>query len=116
MSKSLVEDLRLILEESEFLTSLIIQKITWQEFRNDAILLRAVTRSIDVMGAIISQMNSADLKELNQINWEKLTQQREEVNRDYRLIDYEQIWAFIHQEAAELYAQVEKALKEQVKS
>ena len=116
MSTRVVEDLRLILEESEFLTSLITQKITWQEFRNDAILLRAVTRSIDVIGALSGHLSPEDRAELKAIDWEKLLKQREEVNRDYRLIDYEQVWAFIHQEAAELMVNTEKALKDSVKS
>ena len=109
MSPSDLDLLRHIQEETIFvLTNTSNKKL--ENILNDAVLSRAIIRSIEVIGEASGKISN-DFKAVHkEIEWKKIIATRHKLIHEYFGIDYEIVWDIIENKLPQLHNAVMKIL------
>lgn len=111
MSKQPLELLRHILQECEYLTSVITNDTTKEDLLNDETLKRAVVRSIEVIGEASKKIPADKKLEWKGIEWRSIAGMRDKLIHDYSGINYSIVWDVLKNKIPALKIQIEEILK-----
>ncbi|HMP26049.1 MAG TPA: DUF86 domain-containing protein [Saprospiraceae bacterium] len=92
MSKSALDYLYHILDECDYIVSVIDEHMTKDKLLGDETLKRAIVRSIEVIGEA-SKKIPADFKvKWSEISWRNMAGMRDKLIHDYMGVDYSIVW------------------------
>jgi uncharacterized protein with HEPN domain len=110
MSKDPKEYLRHILEECKFIDS-YCKNIKKDEFVNDEVLKRAVTRSIGIIGEATKKVPD-DFKEIwKGVEWKSMAGMRDRLIHDYFGINYSIVWDVVKNKIPILITEIEQLIE-----
>ncbi|MFP5470932.1 MAG: DUF86 domain-containing protein [Bacteroidia bacterium] len=111
MSKDPLEYLKHILDEGDFILSVITENTNKEEFLNDDVLKRAIVRSLEIIGEA-TKKNPADFKvKWNTINWKNMAGMRDRLIHDYMGINYAIVWDVAKNKIPELHQQIREVIE-----
>jgi len=110
MSRSHLEFIRHILEEASFIEE-NTSNIRRQDFLQDAVLLRAVIRSLEIIGEATKNVPSDIREKYPEIYWKEMAGTRDKLIHHYFGIDYEILWDIMVNEIPGLKVNIEKLIK-----
>jgi uncharacterized protein with HEPN domain len=111
MLNSNLELLRHIKEEVDFILQ-YTQAKTKDEVVDDAVLCRAIIRSLEIIGEASKKLDEEFRSSHPQIEWKKMAGTRDRVIHHYFGIDYDIIWDIIENKLPDLQERVEEILDE----
>lgn len=92
MSKSPLDYLHHILDECDYIVSVIDEHMTKDKLLDDETLKRAIVRSIEIIGEA-SKKIPADFKvKWSEISWRNMAGMRDKLIHDYMGVDYSIVW------------------------
>ena len=91
MSRSVIEYLRHILDETEYLMNRA-QGLTYEEFMDDPTLKRAFVRSLEIIGEAAKQIPPKMKEKYSHIEWRAMAGMRDRLIHRYFGVDYEIVW------------------------
>lgn len=92
MSKGCLVYLQHILEECEYVASVVTDQLPMYQFLSDETLKRAVTRSLEIIGEATKKI-PVDVKlRWNEIQWKHMAGMRDKLIHDYMGINYLIVW------------------------
>ena len=86
--------------------------ISFEEFVEDGKTVRAVIRSIEVIGEAASKISGELRKEHHDVPWNKITGMRNRLIHVYFDIDYDVIWQTVQGDLPSLINQIQAILKD----
>ncbi|NOY50338.1 MAG: DUF86 domain-containing protein [Chlorobi bacterium] len=102
MHKDPIEYLKHILDECQYITSVITPDLKKNEFLENETLKRAVIRSLEVIGEATKKISS-DLKyKWNSISWKNMAGMRDRLIHDYMGVNYSIVWDVVKNKIPEL--------------
>jgi len=102
-----------ILQECEFL----IEKsktIALEDFIGDPVLMRAFTRSLEIIGEAVKNLPDEFREKYPEIPWKEIAGMRDKLIHEYFGVNYKIVWKTIQQEIPRLKNQVEEIMKKEV--
>ncbi len=114
MSPSLLDFLNHILDECEFLGEAISNK-TKDEFLVDKILIRAVVRSLEIIGEATKKLPDELRSKNPQVNWTEMAGMRDVLIHDYFGVDYDVVWDTINKDIPELKHELKRIIEAEKK-
>ncbi|MBR5167434.1 MAG: DUF86 domain-containing protein [Salinivirgaceae bacterium] len=92
MCKSFIPYLQHILDECNYINSVITKEMVIDQFLADETLKRAVTRSLSIIGEATKKI-PADVKyEWRSIEWKQMAGMRDRLVHDYMGVNYHIVW------------------------
>jgi uncharacterized protein with HEPN domain len=110
MWESNLELVRHIFDECEFITTHTSGKNIDQVI-HDKVLLRALERSIEIIGEASKKIDDEFKSMHAHIEWRKMAGTRDHLIQHYFGIDYEILWDIIENKIHKLYQSIEEILK-----
>ena len=111
MSRSQVDYLRHILDECIFILGAIKNK-TKEEFLPDEMLIRAVVRSIEVIGEATKNLSHEFRSSFPQVEWKKLAATRDVMIHNYFGLDLFIVWEIVSEKIPGLEKEIRKIILE----
>lgn len=105
------EYLRHILDELVFVES-VTEDLTREAFIEDAVLKRAVVRSLEVIGEATKRLPTAFRDRHLQVNWRALAGMRDRLIHGYFGVDYDIVWDAAKHHLPVLERDTERLLEE----
>ncbi|MBI5915922.1 MAG: DUF86 domain-containing protein [Bacteroidetes bacterium] len=110
MLQSPVDYLRHILDECEYISSVIPDSFTKEQLLDDETLKRAVVRSLEIIGEA-TQKIPADIKiEWSEVQWKNIAGMRDKLIHDYFGINYSIVWDVVKNKIPDLTETVRQIL------
>ncbi|MDX1939458.1 MAG: DUF86 domain-containing protein [Saprospiraceae bacterium] len=111
MSKLPLDYLYHILDECNYIVSVITEEITKNELLNDETLKRAIVRSLEIIGEAAKKI-PADFK-INsaEIPWRNMAGMRDKLIHDYMGVNYSIVWDVVRNIIPVLKEQIETVIK-----
>ncbi len=111
MSNSALAYLQHILDECEYITSVITEETSKEEVLNDETKKRALVRSLEIIGEATKKI-PADVKiEWSAIAWRNMAGMRDRLIHDYMGINYAIVWDVVKNKIPEVKLQIEEVIK-----
>jgi uncharacterized protein with HEPN domain len=111
MYASNLELLRHIQDEVNFVLKNIDKKEK-DEVINDAILCRAIVRSLEIIGEASTKLNDEFKAKYPHIEWKKMAGTRNRLIHDYFGVDYDIVWDIIQTKLPDLQYYIADIFKE----
>lgn len=109
MSVSNLELLRHIQEETGFILQQTAGK-KQEEVFEDAVLSRALIRSLEIIGEASRKLDSSFKEKHPQIEWKKMAGTRDRLIHDYFGVDHDIVWDIIQTKLPALQQQISELL------
>ena len=106
MSKSSIEFLKHILDESKFVIE-NTKGLDYDKFYEDEILKRAVVRSIEIIGEASKKVDEEVRDKYDSVDWRSMARTRDKLIHHYFGVDYEIVWNIIEKKLPELVYQIQ---------
>lgn len=110
MSLSNLDLLKHIADEVNFVLKFTNNK-TQEQVINDEVLLRAIVRSIEIIGEASKKLDEGFKSIHAHIEWKKMSRIRDKLIHDYFGIDYDIVWNVVTDKLPELQFQLDEILK-----
>ena len=115
MYKSYVPYLKHILDECEYIQSVITEELPMYQFLSDETLKRSVTRSLSIIGEATKKI-PADVKYTWQtISWREMAGMRDRLVHDYMGVNYLIVWDVAKNIIPQLTSQIQEVIAESEK-
>jgi uncharacterized protein with HEPN domain len=101
MSFSNLDLLKHILDEVDFILNATDKKVR-EEVINNAVLSRAIIRSLEIIGEASKKLNDEFKVKYPNVEWRKLAGTRDKLIHDYFGVDYEIVWDIIENKLPQL--------------
>ena len=111
MWESNLELVRHIFDESEFIISHTNGK-NYNQIIEDKVLLRALERSIEIIGEASKKINEEFKSIYAYIEWKKMAGTRDHLIHHYFGIDYDILWDIIENKIPDLHHSIKEILDE----
>ncbi|MEZ4828447.1 MAG: HepT-like ribonuclease domain-containing protein [Bacteroidia bacterium] len=111
MSRSQIEYLRHILDETTYLLS-SSESLSKEDFVEDENLKRAFTRSIEIMGEASKNLSEEIRTMYPQINWRGMARMRDKLIHQYFGVDYDLVWEVVSRAVPEIHSDLKKIIEE----
>ena len=95
MLKNYQEFLRHILDECDYILSVIDEEKAFEDFINDDTLKRAVVRSLEIIGEASKQIPEDICQKYSEIPWRNMAGLRDKLIHHYFGINYHIVWDVI---------------------
>lgn len=106
MFKDPVEYLNHILDECNYILSVITPEISKTDFLDDETLKRAVIRSLEIIGEATKKI-PADIKlKWSSVRWKDMAGMRDKLIHDYMGVNYTIVWDVVKNKIPELTKQI----------
>ncbi len=113
MYKNYIDLLRHILDECEYIDSVVSAGLTRERMMEDETLKRAVVRSLEVIGEATKKI-PADVKvQWSGIAWKNMAGMRDRLVHDYMGINYFIVWDVVKNVIPEVREQIEVVVRAQ---
>lgn len=109
MSLSNLDLLKHIADEVNFVLKFTNNK-TQEQVINDEVLLRAIVRSIEIIGEASKKLDEEFKSLHSNIEWKKMSRIRDKLIHDYFGIDYDIVWNVVTDKLPELQFHLEEIL------
>ena len=109
MSQSHLEFIKHILEEADFILD-NTSNIRQQDFLQDAVLLRATIRSLEIIGEATKNVPNNIKEKYPEIYWKGMSGTRDKLIHHYFGIDYDILWDIIVNEIPDLKSHINKLI------
>jgi len=103
--------IRHIIEEAKISYDFVLD-CTFEDFVKDKKTVRAVIRSIEIIGEAASKISNELKNTHNEVPWRKIIGMRNRLIHVYFDIDYDVVWQTVHKNIPELIEIMQKLLKE----
>lgn len=115
MSESTVEYLKHILDECNYITSVITYDTEKNEVLENETVKRAMVRSLEIIGEAVKKI-PADVKlKWKNIQWKNIAGIRDKLIHDYMGINYSIVWDIVKNRIPELKEQIEIVINQEFK-
>jgi uncharacterized protein with HEPN domain len=105
MSFSNLDLLKHILDEVDFILKASDKKVS-EDVINDAVLSRAIIRSLEIVGEASKKLNDEFKVKYPSVEWRKLAGTRDKLIHDYFGVDYEIVWDIIENKLPQLRSSI----------
>jgi len=109
MSKEPKEYLRHIFDECKFIV-LSTSVLNKEDFLNDEVLKRAVTRSLEIIGEATKKIPANFKVKWSSIQWKNMAGMRDRLIHDYIGVNYSIVWDVVKNKIPQLLDQIEDLL------
>jgi len=112
MSKSMINYLRHILIECDYLEQLRKEGMTKTELLKDETKKRAVVRSIEVIGEATKNIDASFREKYPNIEWKQMAGMRDRLIHNYMGVNYNIVWDVIETKIPNLKSDLKKILSD----
>ena len=111
MCKSYLPYLQHILDECQYVHSVITDELDRDVFLSDETLKRAVTRSLTIIGEATKKIPGDVKYAWRSISWKQMAGMRDRLIHDYMGVNYYIVWDVAKNIIPELMTQIEEVIK-----
>ena len=111
MCKSYLPYLQHILDECQYIHSVITDEMDIEAFLSDETLKRAVTRSLTIIGEATKKIPGDVKYTWRSISWKQMAGMRDRLIHDYMGVNYYIVWDVAKNIIPELMIQIEEVIK-----
>ena len=111
MSKSAIEFLRHIFEETSFILE-NSKELDSDALMQNEILKRAIVRSLEIIGEAAKKVDSEFRNEYSSIAWSSMAKMRDKLIHHYFGVDYDIVIDVVLNKIPELHYQIQEIMKE----
>ncbi|MBI2415861.1 MAG: DUF86 domain-containing protein [Candidatus Kerfeldbacteria bacterium] len=112
MSYSVSDLSRHISDEIIYLNKTLCN-VTFEQFIHDETLLRAVTRSLEIIGEAVKKIPNDIKQRYSNTNWKEIAGMRDKLIHHYFGIDYQLVWDAIHEQLPLFQKDIEQIINDQ---
>jgi uncharacterized protein with HEPN domain len=113
MPKLPVEYLRHILDECDYIISVVTPDLTMDDLLKDETLKRAVIRSLEIIGEATKQISLEVKVEWQQVPWKNLAGLRDKLIHNYMGVNYLIVWDVVKNKVPLLREQIARIIKKE---
>ena len=113
MSKSMIDYLRHILVECEYIEELKQNGLTKAELLEDETKKRAIVRSIEIIGEATKNIDKPFRERFPQINWKQMAGMRDRLIHNYMGVNYNIVWDVIETKIPQPKTEIERIINDQ---
>lgn len=112
MSKSAIEFLRHIFEETQFI---IVNSggISKEDLLDDEVLKRAIVRSLEIIGEAAKKVDEDIRNKYSSVAWSSMAKMRDKLIHHYFGVDYDIVMDVVMNKIPELHYQIQQILEEE---
>lgn len=110
MSKSSIEFLRHILEETDFIIR-NSEGLTQRSLEEDEVLKRAIVRSLEIIGEAAKKVDEELRSQYSSVDWNGMARMRGKLIHHYFGIDYEIVMDVVQNKIPDLHHQLKKIIE-----
>ncbi len=115
MCKSSINYLRHILDECNYIVSVITEQTTKDDLLDNETLKRSVVRSLEIIGEATKKI-PADIKyKWSDISWRNMAGMRDKLIHDYMGVNYSIVWDVVKNIIPTLKQQIERIIEKENK-
>jgi uncharacterized protein with HEPN domain len=112
MSKSPIDYLHHILDECNYIVSVITEDTVKDDLLDDETLKRAVVRSLEIIGEATKKIPVDFKVKWSGISWRNMAGMRDKLIHDYMGVNYSIVWDVVKNIILVLKEQIEEIIKE----
>ena len=110
MYKEPVEYLNHILDECNYILSVITPIISKGDFLDDETLKRAVIRSLEIIGEATKKIPADTKLKWSSVRWKDMAGMRDKLIHDYMGVNYTIVWDVVKNKIPELAKQISEVI------
>lgn len=115
MPKKPIEYLRHILDECQYIKSVITTELEKNDFLENETLKRAVIRSLEIIGEATKKIPTDFKRHHPEVSWKNMSGMRDRLIHDYMGVNYSIVWDVVRNKIPELLGQIEDVIEKELR-